>query len=196
MNRNKLIIATLVILFLVLIGYGYTVNNQNSVSSTPSPSTTTVSTISPTTALSPSVSPQPSEGSQATVNQVKIVLIALSSGGGIGCGDGTQQVVRNITPTTAPLKAAMQELLAQKSQYYGQSGLYNALYQSNLSVQNVSIDNGIATINLSGTLQLGGTCDSPRVQAQLEQTALQFPTVNKADIFINGKLLKDALSQK
>lgn len=199
MNRNRLIVATLGILFLALVGYGYVATRQNSQPSpTPFPYVVSPTPNSVTTMVSPavSVSPQPSKGSQATVNQVKIVFIALNNGGNVGCGDSTQQVIRTLAPTTAPLKAAMQELLAQKSQYYGQSGLYNALYQSNLSVQDASINNGVATINLSGTLQLGGTCDSPRVQAQLEQTALQFSTVTKANIFINGKPLAEALSQK
>jgi hypothetical protein len=43
---------------------------------------------------------------------------------------------------------------------------------------------------------MGGECDTPRVQAQLEQTILQFPTVTEAAIFINGKPLQDVLSLK
>jgi spore germination protein GerM len=74
--------------------------------------------------------------------------------------------------------------------------LYNALYQSDLQVESVSIVDGIATINLTGRLLMGGECDNPRIQAQLEQTVLQFPTVTKAEIFINGKTLADALSLK
>jgi len=43
---------------------------------------------------------------------------------------------------------------------------------------------------------MGGECDTPRVQAQLEQTVLQFPTVTDAAIFINGRPLADVLSLK
>jgi hypothetical protein len=43
---------------------------------------------------------------------------------------------------------------------------------------------------------MGGECDSPRVQAQLEQTVLQFPSVTDVAIFINGKPLAEALSLK
>jgi len=43
---------------------------------------------------------------------------------------------------------------------------------------------------------LGGECDNPRVEAQLTNTVLQFPSVTSADIFINGKTLAETLSLK
>lgn len=99
-----------------------------------------------------------------------------------------------IAPTVAVLRAALNQLLALKSQYYGESGLYNALYQSNLTVGDLNIVNGEAIIYLEGTFLQGGTCDSPRIQAQLEQTALQFSTVSSVSIYINNKPLKTLLS--
>jgi hypothetical protein len=60
----------------------------------------------------------------------------------------------------------------------------------------VTIQQGKASIHLTGTLMLGGACDAPRVQAQIEQTALQFSTVNDVDVFINDTALEDALSTK
>ena len=91
----------------------------------------------------------------------------------------------------------MEALLSVKYEYYGQSGLYNALYQSDLQVESVSIDiNGKASVYLTGNLIMGGECDTPRVQAQVEQTVLQFPTVKDVVIFINGKPLSDVFSLK
>jgi len=131
---------------------------------------------------------------------VQIYLIAIDdngqSGSMIGCGDSAIPAQVEIAATQGVLKAAMQALFAIKDQYYGQSGLYNALYQSDLQVQSVTISNGKATVNLTGSMQMGGECDAPRVQAQLEKTVLQFPTVTSADIYINGKTLADALSLK
>ena len=77
---------------------------------------------------------------------------------------------------------------------YGESGLYNALYQSDLQVESISLENGKAEIYLTGTMMLGGECDNPRVEAQLKQTALQFSTVQEVSIYINGKLLSEVLS--
>jgi hypothetical protein len=85
-------------------------------------------------------------------------------------------------------------LLGSDDQYYGQSGLYNVFYQSDLSVESIDIENGEAIIRLMGDLQLGGVCDSPRVQAQLEQTALQYETVGSVMITVNGETLESLLS--
>jgi hypothetical protein len=131
---------------------------------------------------------------------VQIYLIGLEDNGQggspVGCGDSTIPVQVEITPTQGVLKAALEKLLSIKDQYYGQSGLYDALYQSDLQVESVTIEAGKTTVNLTGSLILGGECDDPRVQAQLEKTVLQFPSVTSADIFINGKTLAEALSLK
>ena len=152
----------------------------------------------PTEAPFPTEPPAPT--SPVLVHAVQIFLIAVNDNGqggmSVGCGDSLIPVQVEITPTQGVLRAALEAMLALKSQYYGQSGLYNALYQSNLQVDSLSISNGVASVALSGSLKLGGECDNPRVQAQLEQTVLQFPTVTQAEITINGKPLKDALSLK
>jgi hypothetical protein len=136
----------------------------------------------------------------AQVERVKIFLIAIGdagkSGKEIGCGDSAIPVEVEVSAAADPLVAAFQELVSIRDQYYGQSGLYNALYQSDLKVESASIQAGLARVELSGQMLLGGECDDPRVAAQLEETALQFPKANQAVIFINGTLLKDALSLK
>jgi len=58
------------------------------------------------------------------------------------------------------------------------------------------IEDGVATVNLVGTMMLGGVCDNPRVEAQLIQTALQFPTVSEVHFFINDTPLEEVLSLK
>jgi hypothetical protein len=143
---------------------------------------------------------QPPGPGPGLVDRVKIFMVALEddgrSGKRIGCGDSIIPVTVQITPTPAPLRAALTEQLAFKDQFYGESGLYNALYQSDIRLDNVSITSGRATVILSGTPRLSGVCDIPRVQAQIEETVRQFATVTSAEIFLNGKLLADALSQR
>jgi hypothetical protein len=75
------------------------------------------------------------------------------------------------------------------------SGYHNALYRSKLTLESVSIENREAIIRLSGTLTLGGVCDEPRVRAQLRETALQYATVDRVSIFINGTPLDEVLGQ-
>jgi LysM repeat protein len=128
--------------------------------------------------------------------QVQIALISLGTGN-IGCGDGVALVRRDVPATTAPLTAAIRQLVSLRDQYYGQSGLYNALYQSNLQVQSVSIDSaGRATIRLTGTIVSGGACDAPRIQAQFERTARQFATVRSVQVLVNGRALSEVLSSR
>ena len=86
--------------------------------------------------------------------------------------DSAIPVIVNISPTKGVLKAALDNLLSLKNEYYGQSGLYNALYQSDLHVDNLVIEKSEAVINLSGKLLLGGECDNPRVEAQIKETAI------------------------
>jgi len=132
---------------------------------------------------------------------VKIYLIAIEGNDTqsekIGCNDQVIAVDRKIPSTKTPLTQALQELFSLHDQYYGQSGLYNALYQSHLSISSVSIDTqGKATIRLRGQLQSGGVCDDPRIKAQITKTALQFSTVRIVEIFINGENLDELLSGK
>jgi len=151
----------------------------------------------PTANTTPVAAIPPVEGAEQTA-QIFLIAIDDNGQGGlpVGCGDSVIPVLVEIPATQGVLKAALESLLSVKTQYYGESGLYNALYQSDLQVENVSIADGFATVNLTGRLLMGGECDNPRIQAQLEQTVLQFPTVTKAEIFINGKTLADALSLK
>jgi hypothetical protein len=143
---------------------------------------------------------QPTSSAAARTTSVRTFLIAIGDNGRtgtrIGCGDSLVPVIRRIAPTIAPLTAAMKLLLNDHHRYYGQSGLYNALYQSRLQVQRASVVQGTAVVHLKGTMQLGGVCDDPRVGAQLRQTVRQFPTVRRVEIFINGIPLWKRLSEK
>ncbi len=158
-----------------------------------------VATSTPTTAV---VNPQPTATPTAVSGRTmptKVYLITLNGAtpnNSVGCGDAATAVTRQIGQTSAILTATMSDLLSIHDRNYGQSGLYNALYQSRLSVESVTLVNGKATIKLTGTMTLGGECDNPRVKAQLMQTALQFPTVKEAAIFINNIPLDQALSLK
>ncbi|NTW61350.1 hypothetical protein HGB24_01505 [Candidatus Saccharibacteria bacterium] len=144
----------------------------------------------------------PSSNSQ---NQIKsqvprYYLIAIDdkgrSGEMIGCGDSLVLVSSEATLTDNLVKASLEKLLSIKTQYYGESGLYNALYQSSVGFVNSSISGDTVTVNLTGNFVLGGECDNPRVESQLEKTAAQAAGVSNASIFVDGKALRDVLSLK
>ena len=153
---------------------------------------------SPTPA--PSVTPRSAASPTPAEMTVQIYLIAIGDNGKagpqIGCGDSAIPVQVRIRYTLGVLRGSLEKLLSVKERDYGASGLYNALYQSDLHVASVAIDAGKATIRLTGDLTMGGECDSPRVEAQIERTALQFSTVQDVAVFLNDRPLADVLSLK
>lgn len=185
-NWLIIIVAILVILFLGLGAfYFFYLKNKTTSSST-------LPTLSPsaTTSASPSSLASTNESSE-----IKVFLIALDDNGKtgkrIGCGDSVVAVNREIPPTQAVLKAAIEELLKIKDRNYGQSGLYNALAPSNLTLESANIVDGTAVVRLKGDLVLSGTCEDPRIVAQLEETTKQFSSIKDAIIYVNGKNLKE-----
>ena len=174
------------------------------------PATETLTPVPPTdTAVPPSLTPAskskvktkaPTATKLPKTIMLKVFLIAVNDNGGsgtlVGCGDSAVAANVEVPYTTGVLRAAMNKLLSIKDQNYGESGLYNALYQSNLKISSLALKDGVATIHLTGKMTLGGECDNPRVQAQLEETALQFSTVKKVVIYINNVELNKALSLK
>ncbi len=167
------------------------------VAPTPAPPTAVPPTVEAT--AGPTVAP-PTAPAGPQVDMVTVYLIAIGdngvSGPMVGCGDSAVAVNVPITPTDQPLMPAIEALLAIKDQFYGESGLYDALYQSTLTVDSASITGDTAAVALSGALLQGGECNSPRVKAQLELTAAQFPGVTQTAITLNGQSLDDALSLK
>ncbi|GIK40970.1 MAG: hypothetical protein BroJett011_48030 [Chloroflexota bacterium] len=176
----------------------YTVNVNGLVDSFTLPAAKGPAAAPPPEPVEPLPTPTPLSSGQGGFTRVQIYLVALGdngqSGQKIGCDDSLIAVERGITPTIAPLRASLNELLSLREQYDGQSGLYNALYQSDLKIDDIGLANGLATIYLSGRYTLGGVCDIPRFEAQLEATALQFSTVDRVMIFLNGQAMTDALS--
>jgi len=158
-------------------------------------------TALPTALPNPTALPPTPTQAPLGLNSVLIYLIAPEDNGKsgmlVGCGDSAVPVSVAIEPTLGVLRAAYSELFKlYGKQYYGQSGLMNALYASNLSIESLAVENGTARVALKGSISLGGVCDTPRVEAQLRLTALQFSTVQDVFITLNGVPLKDALSLK
>ncbi len=128
---------------------------------------------------------------------VKVYLVAVGDDGKtgkkIGCGDSLIAVTHTIKKTTAPLTAAIRELLLTPQHPDGSPNLENFWKGRNLKVTSVSIRNGTATIRISGEVFVAGICDEPRIQSQIEETARQFPTVKKVKVFIGKRTLAEAI---
>jgi hypothetical protein len=130
--------------------------------------------------------------------RIKLFFIALDdhgkAGKKIGCDDSVVPVVVNIAPTSAPLRSAYETLLAVRDDPYGTQKLSNPLSRSKLKVKSVAITKRVAVIKLTGELISAGHCEDPRIEAQLTEVALQFPSVRKVSVFVNGVALSKLLS--
>jgi hypothetical protein len=91
------------------------------------------------------------------------------------------------------IAAALTELLSTDDQFVGEQDLYNALYQSDLVVNSVTLDGATASVQLSGDYELGDDCNRPRIEAQIEGTVSEFAEVDAVQVFVNGTLLETLL---
>ena len=145
--------------------------------------------------------------------KLKVAVIALNDDGKngpkVGCGDSVVYISKTVPDSAEPLHAAFGQLFALPGEQISDpaySDLYNVIYKLQhkssgkpLAFSDVLLAGGTAKIYLTGDMTgLGGICDSPRVQAQIEQTALQFSTVKSVAVYLNGKLVdwKNFGSQK
>lgn len=149
-------------------------------------------------ATSPAASPasSPAAESAETTDEIDIYLVAVGDKGKkgikIGCDDSLVRLTRKIKPTVAPLRAALEELLATPHEYSKELGNY--WRGKDLKLKSVSITEGVATINISGEgPYVAGVCDKPRITEQIEKTAMQFSSVNTVKVFVNDKPLADAI---
>lgn len=165
---------------------------------TPLPAATEIilPTSTPTPPPPPTKTVPPTES--AGISRVNIYLVAMGDNGAtgeyIGCGDSLVPVEIEIEPTLGVLRAALEVLLAVKGVgYYGDSGLYNPLYLSDLKISSLAVVDNKAIIHFSGQMIYGGECDIPRIEETLRAIALQYHTVDTAQVFVNDVPLETLL---
>jgi len=205
MKKQKygILISVLVIL-LVSLACGL----PASVPVTPTPTT---GIISPTATNAPQATAteevalpthtaEPTQPDLPTVSEITFYLVGLEdqgqSGIPVGCGDSLVPVTQPVNPTSEPIRTALERLFSFDTEFVGESGLYNVLWQSDLSVESAVVgSDGVARVALTGTYLLGGVCDNPRFQGQIEQTILtSSPDANTIEVTINGVPLAEIVS--
>lgn len=104
----------------------------------------------------------------------------------IGCNDRVVMVpMSRISDSGEVVIDALNTLLAQKDPTY--KGYYTALAFADIKVLNryIATTDGVnVRIQLEGTFNSGGTCDDPRIKAQVEETIRHFYPNFK--IILNG----------
>ncbi|MEL4356863.1 MULTISPECIES: hypothetical protein [unclassified Luteococcus] len=120
-----------------------------------------------------------------------LYYISVGDGGPLGCGDTAVGAV-DLPRSQTPVRDAMTKLLANHSPRLGSSGLENPIGRSSLRYVDGRYDRatGVVSVWLEGTLKQSGTCDDPRLEAQLEMTATSAAGAKTARVFVNGKTLE------
>ena len=167
-----------------------------------SPSASATPTPSATAPASPSAS---ASSPAAAVREATVYWVSLAGSGhdGVefpGCGD---QLVETTVPaqgsgevgSTERVEAGIQALLGD-GEYEHSDGLVNALYQSDLTLQDVTIEGDTVVVELSGQPISSGTCDDPRIISQLEYTAATNAGAYTARVLVDGTPIQEYLSQK
>ncbi len=98
-------------------------------------------------------------------------------------------VNRFIEPTSAVARAALEELLKGPTVSEKNIGYLNNL-NSGIKIQKLTIENGIAKVDFSAELEknVGGSCRTGAIIAQIKETLKQFPTVQDVVISIDGRI--------
>ncbi|MBV8199425.1 MAG: GerMN domain-containing protein [Acidobacteria bacterium] len=144
--------------------------------------------------------PAPAPEAAATVDRVRVFLIAPKDGGRAGrqaaCGDSLVPVEVTLPRPAPALEGALRALLAMGDPYDRASGLLDALYASRLEVAGVERQGAQVKVRLTGYVELGDDCDNSRMLAQLTATALQFRGISDARFEVDGQSLQDLLQGK
>ncbi|ASN21971.1 GerMN domain-containing protein [Arthrobacter sp. YN] len=173
------------------------------VSTTPAPSA--AAPTQPRAAVEPSPepgtsAPEPAEtGTVMTVDASgpAVYYVAIDDGGSrgvrFGCNDSLVPV-RGMAVPGDPLTVALGRLLEAGMPVDSDAALYDALAGSSLRYLSGYMSGATVVVNLSGSLRPGGVCDIPRIQAQLTQTIVAASGASRAEIYVNGRTLTEALS--
>lgn len=137
----------------------------------------------------------------SVTDRVRVFLIdrkAGSDGGGKASCDAKALPVEVTLPMDTPaLEGSLEGLFSLgRDPYDTRSGLYNALHASPLTIEKIERRGPEAVIRLKGYLELGDPCDGERALAQLTETVLQFPDVQRVQLYLEGKPLREVLSGK
>ncbi|MGF6835172.1 hypothetical protein QF015_003367 [Paenarthrobacter sp. TE4293] len=157
----------------------------------------------------PAVEPSPEPGTSAPepstpgtavpvdASGPAVYYVAINDGGArgvrFGCNDSLVPV-RGVAVPGDPLTIALGRLLDAGMPLDSDAALYDALAGSSLRYLSGYMSGATVVVNLSGSLRPGGVCDIPRIQAQLTHTIVSASGASRAEIYVNGRTLTEALS--
>ncbi|MBU1032635.1 MAG: GerMN domain-containing protein [Patescibacteria group bacterium] len=125
---------------------------------------------------------------QAEIMKVQVYFSnTVKDPGAIECNN-IYAIEREIPKTQAVARAALEELLKGPSESEKRDG-YLTNINSGVKIKSLVIENGTAKVEFDAALErgVGGSCRVTAIRSQIEQTLMQFSSVVKVIISINGR---------
>ena len=129
---------------------------------------------------------------------ISIYLIARDDWGTngvlLGCSDSGVQVTLARFATgdiNADMAASLSEMFNIRNEFYGQSGLVTAWYDSPMTIESLMVEGNRVELNLTGQMNLLGACGDARLEGQLLLNIFQYQSITEAFITLNGTNLKN-----
>ncbi len=118
----------------------------------------------------------------AQTNQTTVYMIKLDDNGistnsvQVGCGDSAMPVTTTTvsqydgTNPVASINAAISTIINTTANQFQAQNLQNPLAGQQVTIQSVVQSGTQLVVHLNGQFSFGGTCEMPRVRAQIEET--------------------------
>lgn len=105
----------------------------------------------------------------------------------------TYPTPRRIPKTSAPARAALEELLKGTDRVEANKGFSTSI-NPGVKINSLTITNGVARVDFDETMEagMGGSCRVAAIRSQITNTLQQFPSVQEVIIGVNGRV-EDAL---
>lgn len=187
MQRKTLIVMIAAVILLLAVAGAWAISNNR-----PEKKTNETHTSNTHTDTTPEEDTPKSETVKLSLFYVAIDDNGVS-GEKIGCNDSLINVETEAAKTDYVVIDSLKKLLENHEQNIGESGLYNALYQSDLKMSSWEKEGDTVTIELLGTLKSSGVCDDERIIKQIERTAAVAAGADTAVILVDGKPIKEVL---
>ncbi len=141
--------------------------------------------------------------STSTTMKVKVALLGAqmetsNKNNFRGC-DVVELQERTVPASSMPLTVTLRELFSKRDIWMpGELAPGNFIAsQKDLYFDKAIVENSVAKIYLIGKVgPLNGVCDDPRLRIQLEETALQFPSIKAVEFYLNEVKADLTFSQK
>ena len=125
---------------------------------------------------------------------VPVTLVAANDNGQngvlLGCGDSAVEVAtpyRTTGDLARDMQITLETIFGNRSFSNVPTYLINPWGNTYIRVNNLSVQNGVASISLSGNFTLVGTCGDARFLEQLRHNIFMYPQVETAYVTLNGQ---------